>query len=123
MWASAPPSDLEATAPSITERTGKWMIFQDREAHDSLWETIKAETKPGGWAWRPSSHRATESAVNGKLPILVYTYDYNDQEDVMRVHDALRGLGITWPISYKADKDTLAGKYAAKGDRVSMYRN
>ena len=54
--------------------------------------------------------------------ICVYTYDWTDEADVMRVRAELRELGFTAKISYKADSDTVAGNYAgaAKG-RVGKY--
>jgi hypothetical protein len=43
--------------------------------------------------------------------ICVFTYDWTDAEDVLRVRQALRDLGITKKLGYKADEDTRAGRY------------
>lgn len=52
----------------------------------------------------------------------VYTYDWTDEEDVMRVREELRKLGITRKIPYKSDEDTLAGRYYKAGDsNLSKY--
>src|SRR5262249_57916631 len=56
--------------------------------------------------------------------LCVYTYDWTDQADVRRVRDQLRQLGITDPIPYKADHDTLAGHYTNRGHKkISKYRS
>ena len=54
--------------------------------------------------------------------ICVYTHDWTDEEDVMRVREELRKLGIVSNIPYKADIDTLEGKYRVSGHtRISKY--
>jgi hypothetical protein len=40
----------------------------------------------------------------------VYTYDFEDKEDVVRVLQALRDLGFSQGLSYKTDEATLAGE-------------
>jgi len=50
--------------------------------------------------------------------ICVYTYDWADEVDVRRIREELRRLGITWKIPYKADEDTIKGRY---GKGVSKY--
>jgi len=49
--------------------------------------------------------------------ICVYTYDWTDERDARRVRQELRHLGVTKKIPYKSDKDTLAGKYATRGQK------
>jgi hypothetical protein len=42
---------------------------------------------------------------------------------VMRIREELRKLGITETLSYKADADTMAGKYRDIGNNnISKYR-
>jgi len=54
--------------------------------------------------------------------ICVYTYDWTNEADVMRVRKALRDLGFTRKLPYKSDADTYAGKYRATGHtRISKY--
>ena len=43
--------------------------------------------------------------------ICVYTRDYTDEEDVMRVEQQLRMIGITGQLSYKPDIYTTLGIY------------
>ena len=54
--------------------------------------------------------------------ICVYTYDSDDERDVMRVREELRALGFTNKIPYKTDEATLSGKYRRHGERkISKY--
>ena len=51
----------------------------------------------------------------------VYTYDWTDTEDVLKIRDSLRRLGIAKRIPYKADIDT-GRKYTYHGDtKISKY--
>ena len=63
------------------------------------------------------------NATNSSIKVIcVYTYDWTDEEDVMRIRQELRQLGITRKIPYKADEDTESGKYANQGTkRISKY--
>ena len=63
------------------------------------------------------------NAANSNTKVIcVYTYDWTDEEDVMRIRQELRQLGITRKIPYKADEDTESGKYANQGTkRISKY--
>lgn len=54
--------------------------------------------------------------------ICVYTYDYEDKEDVMRVRERLREVGFHRKLPYKTDAATLAGQYRkTTGKPVSKY--
>jgi hypothetical protein len=53
--------------------------------------------------------------------VCVYTYDGDDEQDVMRVREALRTLGLTRRIAYKLDEDTLAGRSHASGANVTRW--
>jgi len=46
--------------------------------------------------------------------ICVYTYSLDDLQDVRRVRQALRELGVTWKIPYKLNADI--GRYRIQGD-------
>lgn len=47
----------------------------------------------------------------------VYTHDWKDEDSVQFIRQGLRDIGITKPIPYKTDADTLAGRYASTGAR------
>jgi hypothetical protein len=52
---------------------------------------------------------------------LVYTYDSDDLDDVRRVREELRLLGVTWKVGYKEDRETVQGHYSSSGKPVSKY--
>lgn len=113
------------TYPEATERNGKWMVFPTVAEVDGWWAIIKKATEEGrlGSSAKVATARPNSLAISdSERLICVYTYDGLDKADVMRVREELRALGVTWPISYKLDSDTLAGQYAATGARVSLYR-
>ncbi len=124
-------------------KTGKWLIFISRDAVDKVWETIEKETELGNLG--PSSkvsgsddYITTQYIELGKLKygkiyqpnskskrqhvICVYTKNYTDEADVMRVREYLRILGFNKSLPYKTDEDTRAGKYASIGSKnISKY--
>jgi hypothetical protein len=108
-------------------KTGKWLIFEYRENIDEVWHRIKSATEEGilGLAAKVRTAKPISSYKKNKKDthvICVYTYDWTDEKDVKRVREELRKLGITNKIPYKADEDTIKGKYAAKGNkRISKY--
>lgn len=54
--------------------------------------------------------------------ICVYSYAYTDKDDVMRIRQELRKIGIENKIPYKTDKATGQGQYQIKGNsRISVY--
>lgn len=70
-----------------------------------------------------STARPNPNATDSSTKVIcVYTYDWTDQEDVMRIRQQLRDLGVTSKIPYKADEDTYAGRYRNRGNkRISKY--
>lgn len=104
---------------------GKWLIFEDISAIDELWSKIKKATKDGKLG--PSSKVATAkpnpNATNSNIKVIcVYTSDWTDKADVMKIREELRKLGIEKKIPYKSDEDTIAGKYSVTGSKnISKY--
>jgi len=115
----------KGTYPEATEYSGKWLIFVRTENVDVVWGKIKKATENGllGDESKVSTARLNPNAVNiNEKVICVYTYDFRDIGDVRRIRESLRQLGIISKIPYKADEDTLAGKYRKRGDRrISLY--
>ena len=111
--------------PPTSEHGGKWLIFVPIENLDETWEKIRIATECGnlGASSKVATAKPNQNAVtNSQKVICVYTYDWTDREDVMKIRDQLRQLGITWKIPYKSDEDTLAGKYVNRGSgRTSKY--
>lgn len=102
--------------PVNTERSGKWLIFVDKEKVDEVWKTIRSATRDGILG-RCSKVSTMFDNFYKRSVICVYTYDLDDEEDCTRIRQALRSLGITQKIPYKLDCDTAAGKFSANGDR------
>ena len=46
--------------------------------------------------------------------LCVFTYNYEDIEDVRRIREQLRRIGVNEKIAYKADEDTKAGRYRTR---------
>jgi len=111
--------------PACVKNTGKWLIFVGSAHVDEIWGRIKRATEDGklGPAAKVSTAKPNPNARNLENKVIcVYTYDWTDEEDVKRVRQELRDLGVTRKIPYKADQDTLSGKYAIRGDkRISKY--
>jgi hypothetical protein len=53
--------------------------------------------------------------------IYVYTPDWRDEEDVMRVRERLRELGFVDRLGYKRNIETFQGQYSQKGKKVTFY--
>ena len=108
-----------------SENGGKWLIFVPIERVDIVWSKIKLATEAGrlGEQSKVATAKDSPNATNsGTKVICVYTYDWTDEEDVMRIRQELRQLGITRKIPYKADEDTDSGRYANQGTkRISKY--
>ncbi len=129
-------SHQKITYPEDTERSGKWLIFSECEHITGLWNNVKR------LLYASQLGRAAKVSLVGHIDqktdknvhvICVYTYDYADRSDVFRIRQALRDIGVTWKISYKADEATRQGIYsinaargthppgARKTTRVSIY--
>lgn len=115
----------EGKYPKATQKSGKWLVFVDIKNVDEVWTKIKKATEEGklGSGAKVATARLNPNATNPNTKVIcVYTRDWTDKEDVKRVREELRKLGITNKIPYKADKDTRSGKYRITGHtRISKY--
>lgn len=116
---------VESDYPEHTERGGKWLIFVRFEELDDWWKKIKSllhENKLGASA-KTATAKPNPNANDPKYKVIcVYAYDADDKDDVMRIRESLRTIGVTWKIPFKLDSDTFLGRYRKKGDkRVSAY--
>jgi len=111
------------TYPEHTSRGGKWLIFVGSRYLSRIWRQIKIaveEGRLGGSAKVPRHGSRAQNQSNGV--ICVYTYDWKDCEDVKRIRDALRKIGIVRKISYKTDEDTERGIYGTNStEKISTY--
>lgn len=100
------------TYPVDTERSGKWLVFVYVQNLDATWAKIKNATEQGllGSRAKTATVRPNPLAYHENAKVIcVFTYDWQDTADVMRVKDELRRLGITRG-SYKTDDD-IGQKY------------
>ena len=108
-----------------SERSGKWLLFFPLSEIDEWWKVIKELTENGmlGQASKVATARPNDSASDPNTKVIcVYTYDSDDYEDVKRVREVLRTLGITQKIPYKTDLATYMGLYQNKGKaNISKY--
>ena len=112
-------SKKRMNAPS-TDRTGKWLLFVPVGEVDEIWEKVRQATESGllGIASKVSTGRPNPNSRDAsKKVVCVYTYDHEDEADVMRVREELRRLGFKDKMPYKTDEATTSGKYQVKGDR------
>lgn len=109
----------------ILGRTGKWLLFVPLKDVDQDWSKIRSATVKGdlGPTSKVSTDRPNPNARDSSMKVMcVYTYDHEDEEDVMRVRNELRKLGFTKKIPYKTDEATVQGRYQVKGDtRISKH--
>jgi hypothetical protein len=104
---------------------GKWLIFVSAYNVDRIWIKIKKATEDGilGGSSKAATAKTNPGFPNSKVRVIcVYTYDWRDENDVKRVREELRKIGITRKISYKTDEDTDLGVYSANGhSKISKY--
>lgn len=110
--------DLEA---SDEDKVGKWMIFVPHQQVDLKWVLIDQAHTAGVLGIHAKTSSSRIQAASGEHVICVYTKDWQDEEDVMRVRTKLRRLGFNRTLHYKRDVDTRAGKYSGSGEKVSVY--
>ena len=108
-----------------THRSGKWLVFVNVKNVDEVWAKVKKATGEGklGDSAKVATAKPNPNAKNPDTKVIcVYTYDWTDEKDVKRIREELRKLGMTNKIPYKADEDTLSGKYRARGHtKISKY--
>jgi hypothetical protein len=116
----APGSHPEAIED---ENAGKWLIFQEPEQVDAAWVTVRDATVAGelGISAKVSTAKPNPDSRDTRKVIYVYTKDWADEADVMRVRQKLKDLGFVDRLGYKRNIETFAGEYAKKGKRVTYY--
>jgi hypothetical protein len=117
--------DAPGSAPEAIEdeNAGKWLIFQEPDQVDASWKKVRDATVAGelGISTKVSTAKPNPDSRDNRKVIYVYTKDWADEPDVMRVREKLRELGFVDRIGYKRNLETFAGEYAKKGKRVTYY--
>ena len=117
--------DAPGSAPEAIEdeHAGKWLIFQEPETADDAWKKVRDATVALdlGISAKVSTAKPNPDSRDSRRVIYVYTKDWADEADVMRVRENLKKLGFVDRIGYKRNLETFAGEYAQKGKRVTYY--
>lgn len=106
-----------------TEKAGKWLIFMEPDQTDEIWKKIRDATAAGelGISAKVSTAKQNPESRDDRMVTYVYTSDWEDEEDVMRIREVLRELGVTDRIGYKRNIETFQGEYSEKGKKVTYY--
>jgi hypothetical protein len=117
--------DAPGSAPEAIEDeiAGKWLIFQEPDVVDGAWVRVRDATVSHelGISAKVSTAKPNPDSRDNRRVIYIYTKDWADEADVMRVREKLRELGFVDRIGYKRNIETFAGEYAKKGKRVTYY--
>lgn len=105
------------------ELAGKWLIFLPPEEIDAAWARVRDATcrKELGISAKVSTARPNPDSRDNRKVIYVYTPDWRDEADVMRVRERLRELGFSERLGYKRNIETYKGEYSEKGKKVTFY--
>ncbi|MFJ7258329.1 putative phosphothreonine lyase domain-containing protein [Streptomyces sp. NPDC098085] len=122
-WQGAMAPGVDFSAPAAVNefaKAGKWLWFLPLRALDAGWRLIKTAVEAGQLG--PGAKVATlGSDFDGdptRRPVIIYTANHHDEQDVQRVLNALRALGVRDALAYKTDETTARGEY---GDGTSIY--
>ena len=121
-WIEQDSPHISESAANI-ERAGKWLVFLPPEDVDEIWRRIRDLTWEGelGISAKVSTAKPDPDARDERKVIYVYTADWEDEPDVMRVREELRRIGINDRIGYKRNIETFKGEYSARGKKVTFY--
>ncbi len=105
------------------ELAGKWLIFLPPENVDEAWIKVRNATCRNelGISAKVSTAKPNPDSRDNMKVIYVYTPDWRDEAEVMRVRERLRELGFSDRLGYKRNIETFRGEYSQKGKRVTFY--
>lgn len=105
------------------EKIGKWMLFVNKDHINPVWDKIKMAITSGD-LWHTKVSTTTDEPGKTSHAIMIYTPDYSDLNDVIRVLNYLESSGIKSPqtiIKYKTDQQTRAGVYRGGRQKPWIY--
>lgn len=105
------------------EKAGKWLIFLESDRVDAAWRSVRDATAAGtlGISAKVSTAKPNPDSRDERKVIYVYTRDWADEADVMRVRERLRELGFVDRLGYKRNIETYRGEYSKRGRKVTYY--
>lgn len=89
---------------------GKWCIFAPSSEVDQAWSKIKDAVDGDKLLFAKVSTALRSMGRDGHV-ICVYTRDWTDKQDLLRIREVLRSLGFVEELGYKRDVDTENGIY------------
>ena len=96
-------SEVDKLAEQFNVLSGKWLVFVSSDKVDNIWGRIVKSTLAGTIGTSAKVSPRDEEEPSSKHVICVYNGDYRSMEEVNRVRDALRRLGVKERIAYKPD--------------------
>lgn len=99
----------EARGFKTSHRSGKWCIVRDAASVDALWAKIREAVVSGALPAAMVSSPAVARQFGGTYLICVFTPEWNDRNDVRRVRQLLREMGVVEELGYKRDVETVYG--------------
>lgn len=92
--------DINNIAKKNNILTGKWLIYRNNLQIDTLWNNISINCIKG--LLGPSVKVSPNNNYNNHV-ICVYTNNYLDEENVLKIRENLKNIGVKNKISYKPD--------------------
>jgi hypothetical protein len=83
---------------------GKWLFYVSNDKVDAAWKSVKEALANGKLGPVAKVSTMFANTYFKDRVVVVYTYDWTDKADVMRVRGELRKLGVTEKIYYKTDE-------------------
>ena len=93
----------------LDDTAGKWLIFIDKCDVDDAWRKIRDATHNGELGISAKVSTAKDEHSDKKV-IYVFTSNWEDVDDVMRVREKLKQLGFVDRIGYKRNIETYEGE-------------
>lgn len=113
---------IDEIAEKMGLLSGKWLIFIQTEHADELWSKIEKLTNEDKiWSAKIST-LVHPLASRGKHVVCIYTKNYLDKQDVMKVREILGEIGVEGSLSYKPDIYTVLGIYSDNKESFSLKR-
>lgn len=94
--------------------SGKWIISADVSEIDDAWVKVKEALNAellGPYAIVATMRESILAESPNRKVICVFTLDYTDIVDVLRVREHLREIGFTQELRYKTDIATIKDNY------------
>lgn len=116
-------ANYKGNEPKHEEKNvGKWLFFVAEKYIDNTWRNVKKAVEDGK-LWKHAKVSTAWRSKGGVYVLCVYTYDCNDEDDVMKIRAYLREMGFKRVTSYKSDEQTIAGIYSDDSQRgIALYK-